>query len=145
MAFPFTEENAASRDRLEALANRLSDDDLALTTSYGWSVASLFAHMTWWDQRVLVLLRRWKEQGVDESPVDSQLINDALKPLCHAIEPRAAIRLCLASAAETDAEVVATSPELMAQIEASPNHFRLNRSLHRNSHIEDIEGLIRGR
>jgi hypothetical protein len=145
MAFPFIEENAASRDRLEALANRLSDEDLALTTSYGWSVASLFAHMTWWDQRVLVLLRRWKEHGVDESLVDSQLINDALKPLCHAIEPRTAIRLCLASAAETDAEVAATSPELMAQIEASPNHFRFNRALHRNSHIDDIESLIRAR
>jgi hypothetical protein len=143
MTFPFIEENALSRRRLEALANRLTDEDLALVTTYGWSVASLFAHMAWWDQRALVLLRRWQEHGVDESPIDSQLVNDALKPLCRAMDPRTAIRLCLASAAETDAELAAVSPELVAQIEASPNHFRFNRALHRNDHIDDIESLIR--
>jgi len=145
MTFPFIEENAASRRRLEALANRLTDEDFALTTSYGWSVAALFAHMVWWDQRVLVLLRRWKEHGVDESPVDSEAINDALKSLCHAMDPRTAIKLCLSSADETDAEVETISPGLLEQIQASPNHFRLNRALHRNAHINDIESLIRGR
>jgi hypothetical protein len=145
MTSPFIEENAASRRRLDALANRLSAEDLALTTPYGWSVASLFAHMAWWDQRALILLRRWKENGLDESPVDSQVINDALKPLCHAIDPRTAIRLCLSSADETDAELEAASAELVAQIEASPNQFRFNRALHRNDHIDDIESLIRGR
>jgi DinB superfamily len=136
------QENAASRQKLAALAGHLSDKDLALVTSYGWSVAALFAHMTWWDQRVLVLLRRWKEHGLDESPVDSQLINDALKPLCHAIEPRTAISLCLASAEETDAEIAATPRALIEQIEAGPTHFRFNRALHRYDHINDIEELI---
>lgn len=145
MTFPFIEENITSRRKLEALANHLSDEDLALSTPYGWSVAALFAHMAWWDQRVLMLLRRWKENGVDESPVDSQAINDALKPLCHAINPRMAIKLCLSSSSETDAELEIISPELVAQIEASPNHFRFNRALHRNDHINDIESLIRGR
>jgi len=143
MTFPFLEANTTSRQNLAALANRLSDDDLARMTPYGWSIAALFAHMTWWDQRVLVLLRRWKATGIDDSAVDSQLINDALKPLCHAIDPRTAISRCLAAAAETDAEIAATSPELVAQIEAGPNHFRFNRALHRNDHINDIETLIR--
>ncbi|MEZ4864217.1 MAG: maleylpyruvate isomerase N-terminal domain-containing protein [Caldilineaceae bacterium] len=142
MPLPFVEENTASRRKLVTLVSHLSDEELALVTPYGWTVAALLAHMAWWDQRVLVLLRRWKEQGVDESPVDSQLINDALKPLCHALEPRAAVQLCLASATETDAEVAATSPELIAQIEAGPTHFRFNRALHRNDHIRDIEALI---
>lgn len=145
MTLPFIEENAVSRRRLEELANRLSDEDFALSTPYGWTVAALFAHMAWWDQRVLVLLRRWKEDGVDESPVDSQAINEALKPLCHAMDPRTAIQLCLSSAQETDAELESMSPALIAQIEASPNHFRFNRSLHRNDHISDIELLVRGK
>jgi len=144
MTTPYIKENTASRQRLADLASRLSDKDLALMTPYGWSVAALFAHLTWWDQRVLVLLRRWKEEGIDESPVDSQLINDALKPLCHTIEPRTAVRMCLASAEETDAEIAATSAVLVAEIESSPNHFRFNRALHRNDHINDIERLIRG-
>lgn len=145
MTLPFIEENAVSRRRLEELANRLSDEDFALSTPYGWTVAALFAHMAWWDQRVLVLLRRWKEDGVDESPVDSQAINEALKPLCHAMDPRTAIQLCLSSAKETDAELESMSPALIEQIEASPNHFRFNRSLHRNDHISDIELLVRGK
>jgi hypothetical protein len=98
--------------------------------------------MAWWDQRVMVLLRRWKEGGVDEAPVDSHMINEALKPLCHALDPRKAVALCLASAEETDAEVASTSGELIAEIEASPNFFRLNRSLHRNGHIDDIESML---
>src|SRR3990172_1067870 len=80
MAFPFTEENRASRVRLRSLVGRLSAEDLALTTDYGWTLSALFAHLAWWDQRVLILLRRWKETGVDESPVDSQAVNDALRP-----------------------------------------------------------------
>jgi hypothetical protein len=144
MTSPFTEENTMSRQKLATLAKRLGDEDLALMTPYGWSVAALFAQ-TWWDQRVLVLLRRWKENGIDDSPVDSQLINDALKPLCHALEPRTAVRLCLSTAEETDAEIEAISPELVAQIQASPTHFRFNRALHRNDHINDIEQLIQSR
>lgn len=140
---PFVEENNASRQKLAELAGRLTDEELALTTSYGWSIAALLAHMAWWDQRVLVLLRRWKEHGLDESPTDSQMINDSLKPLCHALDPRTAVSLCLASAEETDAEITATSAELMAQIEAGPTHFRFNRALHRNDHMKDIETLIR--
>ena len=144
MTFPFIEANTRSRQELAALADRLSDEELALITPYGWSIAALFAHMAWWDQRVLVLLRRWKEMGIDESPVDSQLINDALKPLCHALEPRTAVSMCLSSAAETDAEIATTAAELVAQIEAGPTHFRFNRALHRDDHMNDIEQLIRG-
>src|SRR3972149_8789515 len=99
MALPFTEENRASRVRLRSLVGRLSAEDLALTTDYGWTLSALFAHLAWWDQRVLILLRRWKETGVDESPVDSQAVNDALRPLCLALEPRKAIELCLSSPA----------------------------------------------
>jgi hypothetical protein len=142
MTTELIEENAASRQKLAALANGLSDEDLSLTTSYGWSVAALFGHLAWWDQRVLVLLRRWKEHGLDDSPVDSQMINDALRPLCHALDPRTAVSLCLASAEETDAEIAGTTEDLIAEIEASPTHFRFNRALHRYDHIKDVEALI---
>lgn len=144
MTTPYDAENDQSRDELAALAARLSANDLALSTDFGWSVAALFAHMAWWDERVRVLLQRWKAQGLDESPVDSQMINDSLKPLCHAMDPRAAVALCLNSAAAADAEVASTSPELLAEIEAGPTHFRFNRALHRRDHIGHIEALLGG-
>lgn len=141
MAHPFIEENNVSRRRLEALTRRLSPTDLARTTPSGWSVAGLLAHLAFWDQRVLVLLRRWQAQDVDESPVDPDAMNDALKPLCHALEPQAAIELCLASARAVDAELEGISAELIQEIEASPAHFRFNRGLHRNDHLDEIERI----
>jgi hypothetical protein len=145
MAFPFVEENRLSRARLQAVTARLSEDDLALSTPYGWTIAGLLAHLAWWDQRVLVLLQRWKEKGVDESPVDSQAVNDALKPLCHAIEPRRAIALCLASAKAVDAELEIIRPDLVERIEATATQFRFNRALHRIDHLRDIEALLPSR
>jgi len=139
MAFPFVAENTASRRRLESLVRRLSDEDLARPTSDGWTAAALLAHLAFWDQRVLALLRRWEAKGVDESPVDADAINDALKPLCLALDPRAAAELCLAAAEAVDAALEAITAELVERIQASPTHFRFNRALHRNDHLDEIE------
>jgi hypothetical protein len=142
MMFPFVEENTTSRHRLEALVHRLSDEDLARVNPDGWTVAALLAHLAFWDRRVLVLLRRWKAQGVDESPVDSEALNGALQPLCLALEPRKAINLCLSAAAAADAELETITADLFDQIEASPTHFRFNRALHRDDHLGEVERLL---
>jgi hypothetical protein len=142
MTHSYNDINDASRLRLEELAARLTDEDLARVTPYGWQVGALFAHMAFWEQRVRVLLRRWKERDLDESPVDSEMINEALKPLCEALDPRTAVALCLSAAREADTEIATTSPELVAAIEAGPTHFRFNRALHRNDHVKDIEALL---
>lgn len=34
------------------------------------------------------------------------------------------------------------SSDLFEQIQFSPNHFRFNRSLHRNDHLKEIEHLL---
>jgi hypothetical protein len=138
----FTQPNNESRARLAEVASRLSPAQLAQTTPEGWTVASLFAHLAFMDRRVLVLARRWKMEGVDESPLDSTAINDAMQALCVAIEPSAAIRLCLESAAAVDAELETMSPDLIQTIEASSNHYRFNRGLHRNDHLDQIERLL---
>lgn len=147
MALPFVEENATSRRRLETLIRRLSDADLVRSTPYGWTVAALLAHMAFWDQRVLVLLHRWKAKGVDASPIDSEAVNDALKPLCLALDPRQAIDLCLSSAAAVDAELETITADLMEQVQeevqANRMQFRFSRALHRNAHLDDIEALLR--
>jgi hypothetical protein len=142
MAFPWIEENTASRRRLEAVVGRLTEADMARTTEAGWTVSALLAHLAFWDGRMLTLIRRWRAEGVDESPVDPDMMNGAVKPLCLAMEPRAAARLCLEVAAKVDAELAETSPELVAAIEASPNHFRFDRGLHRGDHVGEIERLL---
>ncbi len=147
MEFPFAQENAASRQRLEIITRRLADDDLARTTPYGWTIAALLAHLAFWDQRVLALLRRWKALGVDPSPIDSTAVNDALKPLCLALDPRSTVALCLSSARAVDAELETITSELFEKIQeeikASSTQFRFSRALHRNDHLNDIELLLR--
>lgn len=140
--FPFTEENTASRRRLATLARGLSDEALGHTNADGWTVSALLAHLACWDQRHLHLIRRWRAEGIDDSPVDPTAINESIKPLCLALPPRAAVELCLASAAAIDAELETVAPDLMAAIDASPNHFRFNRSLHRGGHLDEIESLL---
>jgi len=148
MTPPYAQENDESRRRLETLAHKLSDQDLARSTSYGWTAAALLAHLAFWDQRVVVILKRWKETGFDPSPIDSTAVNDALKVICHALDPRTAIELCLACAEAVDAELAALTPDLVKQIEehiaATSTQFRMDRSLHRNAHLDDIEMLLNG-
>jgi hypothetical protein len=131
---------------MEEFARGLSAEDLARTTSYGWTISALLAHLAYWDQRMLVILHRWKEHGLDRSPVDAQAVNDALLPLCMALESEAAIDLCLSSAEAIDAELEALSPALFdgiqAHVEATSTQFRMNRSLHRNDHLQDMEAVL---
>jgi Mycothiol maleylpyruvate isomerase N-terminal domain len=146
MTFPYTQENAGSYQRLKTLVHRLTDTDLALSTDYGWTVAALLAHLAFWDQRVLVILRRWKESGFDESPIDAMAVNDSLKVICEALEPRRSAELSLIAAEQVDAELETLSPDFVKQIEeyleATSTQFRMNRSLHRDGHLNDIEALL---
>ncbi len=143
MAFPFLEENSASRRRLEALVAHLAPADLARSTPDGWTVAALLAHMAFHDRRHLVLLQRWQAQGVGEAPLDVDTINNALKPIFLALEPKAAVEVCLTSAQAIDTALETVTPELLAEIQASGVWFRPNRSLHRNGHLDGIERLLR--
>lgn len=146
MTFLYSEENAASRRKLEALVSRLTDTDLALSTDYGWTIAALLAHLAFWDHRMSVILKRWQENGLDPSPIDSMAVNDALREICHALEPRTAASLALVAAEKIDREFDALSDDFVKQIqdhaEASGTQFRMNRSLHRNDHIKDMEALL---
>lgn len=147
MPLPFVKENTKSRERLEALAARLTDADLARTTPFGWTVAALLAHLAFLDRRVLMLLQRWQTEGFNPSPLEERSINDALKPLAHALAPRTALELCLSYARAVDAAVAGMSPEFYAdiqkQIEATGTWCRFNRSLHRNNHLDHIEMLLK--
>lgn len=146
MSFPYSTQNADSRRRLESLAERLSDADLARSTEYGWTVAALLAHLAFWDQRMSVILRRWQEQGFDPSPIDSAAVNDALHVLCHALEPRTAAGLAISAARQIDAELEALTPGFVRQVEehiqATSTQFRMDRSLHRDAHLSDIQALL---
>ena len=146
MTFPYSEQNAESRRKLESLVRGLTDADLARSTDYGWTIAALLAHLAFWDHRMSVILSRWLTEGFDPSEIDSTAVNDALKVICHALEPRTAAELAISAAEKIDAELETLTPELVKQIEehaaSTGTQFRMNRSLHRASHVTDIEALL---
>lgn len=147
MTFPYSEQNAQSRRRLETLVSGLSEEDFARSTDYGWTVSALMAHLAFWDLRMSAILQRWREEGFDPSPIDMMVVNDALKVICHALEPRAAAELALSAAEMIDKELEILTGEQATKIEehaaATETQFRMNRSLHRDGHLNDIEALLK--
>jgi hypothetical protein len=147
MTFPYAQQNSESRQRLESLVHRLSADDLARTTDYGWTVAALLGHLAFWDHRVSNILKRWQTGELDSSEIDSAVVNDSLRVICHALAPQAAIELALSAAQKIDSELEMLSADDVKKLEdhaaATNTQFRMNRSLHRNAHIDDIETLLR--
>lgn len=144
MSISYVEANARGRERLLKLVSGLSDEALALPVGDGWTIGALLAHLAFWDYRLLVLLRRWKEEGIGPSPIDVDGVNDAAKPLCLAIPGPEAVRLALNAAGEVDAELEslpeALRPGIMALVEEGK--LRLNRALHRNEHMDQIERTL---
>jgi len=147
MTSPYSEQNAQSRRRLETLVGSLSDEDFARSTDYGWTVSALLAHLAFWDHRMSAILQRWQAEGLDPSPIDMIAVNDSLKVICHALEPRTAAKLALSAAEKIDGELDALTPEEVKQMEehaaATETQFRMNRSLHRDGHLNDIEAILK--
>src|SRR5690348_2544708 len=96
------EQNDAQRARLEALVERLTDDELQREMRDGWTVAGLLAQMAMLDR---LRLEGWKLQ--EQSPehqrwfvpgIEHNQINDASQPLLLAIPGREAGRLAVEAA-----------------------------------------------
>ena len=143
MDWPFVSENAKERERLRALVDRLTDEELCLPLGNGWTIAVALAHLSFWDQRSLFLLRKWKKSGVVEpTTIDIDVTNDSLLSTWLALPPRAAANLAVSSAEEIDLELEEASPDLITKIESLGEKFRLYRSIHRKLHLDEIEKIL---
>ncbi len=140
---PFVAENARERERLAALVERLTDEELRLPLEAGWTIAAALAHLAFWDQWSLVRLRRWKQSGVAASSVDFDAVNDTFLPFSLALEPRVAAKMAVSSAEAIDRELEEISDELVRAIESLGDRFRLYRAIHRKMHLDEIEAALR--
>lgn len=141
----FMVENQRERERLRRLVERISDEDLRRPMWEGWTVASALAHLAFWDQRASVLMKKWKAEGVASSPIDDDVTNDSILPLCLAIPPRAAARLAVSAAEAIDSELEKADDDLLRDIWRLGDRFRLYRSDHRKLHLDQIENLLNTR
>jgi hypothetical protein len=145
---PYIEENTRERERLRALVDRLSEDELRLPVNEYWTVAGVFGHIAFWDARMLSLMDKL-ERGdpfidSDTEPEDVDWINDASRPLIHAIQPVEAARLALSIAEETDARVATLPTDRVWPADPDSPLYAL-RAAHRGEHLDDVELVLRSR
>ena len=133
--------NRAATERLRALTQRLSDDELERTFDFGWSVAVALAHIAFFDRRTARLAERWQRDGHGPSPYDADAINDAMLPAWRLIPPRLAAKEAIAAASEADEAVANLPADLLATIREKGG-IKTDRSEHRNNHLNEIEALF---
>ena len=138
----FQIKNKTSREKMRELIEGMTDGELALPAVAGWTVAATFAHVAFWDFRILHLLRLWRENEIVPSPYDVDAINEAQKPLCMALPPRTAAELALKAALEIDSEIEAASDDLVKKIQDANVQFKFERNGHREYHIKEIEQVL---
>ncbi len=144
---PYVEKNADEFERMRALVARLGDDELSTAVNEHWTIAGVLGHIAFWDARVLALADKL-ERGVpfspsDEEPEDVDWINDATRPLIHAIPPGEMAQLALRLAEETDGRVASLPPERMWPNEAD-SPLNALRATHRGEHLDQIEAALEG-
>ena len=55
--------NRATTERMRALAGKLSDEEMRTRVGKHWGVAIVFAHLAFWDRRVMYVLDMRRMRG----------------------------------------------------------------------------------
>lgn len=138
----YTELNRRSTQRMRDIASRLSDAELLTPVGEHWTVAIVFAHLAWWDRRVMVVLNRTAEDCKLFIPEIDTVVNDLSLPLWAAIPPREAVRIGIETAADLDRRLEVYDPTLLEEIYAY-NPRWVVRALHRNDHLDEAEAAMK--
>lgn len=139
----YIEQNRASTRRVRDMASRLSDQDLLHPVGEHWTVAIVFAHLAFWDRRVMYVLDRSQREGKAYSPAIEIAVNDISLPLWAAIPPREATRLAIEAAEALDRRLEGFPPALLEEIYASNPRFVV-RALHRGEHLDEADAALAG-
>jgi hypothetical protein len=143
-----TGRNQRELERMRAIVDRCSDDDLRRQVNEHWTVAGVLGHIAFWDARAIVFCERLERgqefTASDAEPEDVDWINDSTRPLIHAIAPREMARLALELAEEADRRVAPLDPDkLWPKDPNSP--LNPDRAGHRGEHLDQIESALAAR
>jgi DinB superfamily len=143
----YVDQNTRERERLRALVERLDEDELRIPVNEHWTVAAVMGHIAFWDARVLSLADKLEREvpfsPSDTEPEDVDWINDASRPLIHAIPPLEVARLALRIAEETDARVASLPVDRLWPRQPDSPLYAL-RASHRGEHLDDVQAALRG-
>ncbi|MEP7134585.1 MAG: DinB family protein [Chloroflexota bacterium] len=138
----YKEQNRTSRERIHALANRLTDAELQTKVGEHWTVAIVFAHLAFWERRVMYVLDMTEKDGKLFIPAIDIFVNDLSLPLWAAIPPREAVRIAMQECAATDKRLDEYDPTLLEEI-YNYNKRWVVRALHRNEHLDEAEAALK--
>lgn len=140
----FVGQNRASTERLKQLVSRLSAADLDHPVGPDWTVAIALAHLAFWDQRVQFVLDRTEKEGkLIPADLDSSIVNDIALPTWKIVSGRDAARLAVETAAVLDQRLEAFPEALLEQV-YEHNARWVDRSLHRNGHLDEVDRALKG-
>ena len=134
--------NAESLARLRDFLSRVKDDHLERGLKDGRNGKAILGHLAFYDLRAAALLEYWSAAGVRASPIDPEIVNEALLPVLQHLPVRAARDLALQAAERIDALIAAAPDSLITMILAQATQFHLARAIHRNAHLEELESLL---
>ena len=138
----FIERNRASTQRIRSLAARLSDAEMHRPVGEHWTVAVVFAHLAFWDRRVMYVLDKTEQEGKLFIPEIDIFVNDLSLPLWAAIPPRLAANIAIETAETLDKRLETYSPALLEEI-YTYNKRWVERSLHRGEHLDEAEAALK--
>ena len=138
----FIQFNRESTDRMREMAAGLTDEQLVLPVGEHWTVAIVYAHLAFLDQRALYVLNATEHAGRVINPDFDIFINDVALPLWAVIPPREAVRLGIESAEAVDKKLEAYPPDLLELIHAEYKRY-IFRAYHRNEHLDDAKAALK--
>jgi hypothetical protein len=146
MERPHVERNYRSRRRLQQLTDDLADDRRTGTTGGSSMSGLLLAHMAFWDRFVK---ERWEHARRLGQPTPTSLdlsladlVNDASVPGWSLIPAQDAAHMALAAADEVDGIIAVLPDGAVEALLAAGWSSLLDRSVHRNEHLDAIERQV---
>lgn len=138
----FVELNRASTERIRALAARLTDEQMLMPIGQHWTPGVVFAHIAFWDRRVLLALERTEADGQVFDPGVPTAVNDLSLPLWAAVPPREAAALAIETAQILDERLEKFDGRLLEEM----HHYNprwVIRSLHRGEHLDEVDAVLK--
>ena len=134
--------NRASKERIRALAERLTDEEMQTKVGEHWTVGIVFAHLAWWDRRIMYVLDMTEKNATLFIPEIDIFVNDLSLPLWAAVPPREAARIAIETSETLDKRLEKYDPALLEEI-FNYNKRWVIRALHRNEHLDEADAALK--
>jgi len=140
----YVELNRKSRERMHTLADGLSDEEMRTKVGEHWTVSIVYAHIAWWDRRVMYVLDMTEKNGKVFIPEIDIFVNDLSLPLWAAVPPKEAVRIAMENAEAVDKRLEEYPESLLEELH-NYNKRWVIRALHRDEHLNEAEEALKSR